>query len=63
MRIHAIKPTYFEPKWKPWSSEYYWGYTAYLPAFAGAPASAVITRYQRPGGTACTASHDSAPLF
>lgn len=42
VRIYDVHPLYFEPAQVPWSSDYFWGWQVYFPAFAGAGSSADV---------------------
>lgn len=42
VRIYDIQPIYFEPATIPYSSDYFWGWQVYFPAFAGAAPGNII---------------------
>lgn len=42
VRIYDISPIYFEPAQIPYSSDYFWGWQAYLPAFSGSNSTIII---------------------
>eukprot|EP00198_Chlamydomonas_reinhardtii_P012309 XP_001701646.1 predicted protein [Chlamydomonas reinhardtii] len=41
-RIISMKPIYMEPTWRPYATNYFWGWQVYLPIFNGWPVDSVI---------------------
>lgn len=42
VRIFDVSPVYFDPATVPFSTDYFWGWNVYFPAFAGAAATVII---------------------